>query len=70
MFPRPRYGVYVALAKVREDKERESSEGFDGTWIAHPDLMPVSAPVFESALGARPHQKEKIPDGPPATAPA
>ena len=60
----------AALAKVREDKERESSDGFDGTWIAHPDLVPVAAPVFEGVLGARPHQKEKIPDRPPATAPA
>ena len=58
----------AALAKVREDKERESSDGFDGTWIAHPDLVSVAAPVFEGVLGARPHQKEKIPDRPPATA--
>ena len=60
----------AALAKVREDKERESSDGFDGTWIAHPDLVPVAAPVFEGVLGARPHQKEKIPDRSPATASA
>ena len=31
----------VALAKVREDKEREAGQGFDGTWVAHPDLVPV-----------------------------
>ena len=30
----------VALAKVREDKEREAGDGFDGTWVAHPDLVP------------------------------
>jgi malate synthase len=37
----------VALAKVREDKEREASQGFDGTWVAHPDLVPVALPCFE-----------------------
>jgi malate synthase len=37
----------VALAKVREDKQRESGQGFDGTWVAHPDLVPVALPEFE-----------------------
>jgi malate synthase len=37
----------IALAKVREDKERESSQGFDGTWVAHPDLVPVAFESFE-----------------------
>jgi malate synthase len=37
----------VALAKVREDKEREASQGFDGTWVAHPDLVPVALPCFD-----------------------
>ncbi|MBV8064833.1 MAG: malate synthase A [Actinobacteria bacterium] len=36
----------VALAKVREDKEREAAQGFDGTWVAHPDLVPVAMPCF------------------------
>jgi malate synthase len=36
----------VALAKVQEDKEREASQGFDGTWVAHPDLVPVALPCF------------------------
>jgi len=36
----------IALAKVREDKEREASQGFDGTWVAHPDLVPVALPCF------------------------
>jgi malate synthase len=48
-----------AFAKVREDKERESAAGFDGTWVAHPDLVPVAREVFDAVLGARPHQKEK-----------
>ena len=43
----------VALAKVREDKERESQNGFDGTWVAHPDLVPVAGEIFDGVLGAR-----------------
>jgi malate synthase len=50
----------VALAKVREDKERESDDGFDGTWVAHPDLVPVAMEVFDRKLGDRPHQKERL----------
>jgi malate synthase len=50
----------VALQKVREDKERESSDGFDGTWVAHPDLVPVATEVFDSVLGARPNQVERL----------
>ncbi len=50
----------VALAKVREDKERESGDGFDGTWVAHPDLVPIAREVFEKALGEKPHQKERL----------
>ncbi|GAB4444686.1 MAG: malate synthase A [Anaerolineae bacterium] len=49
-----------ALAKVREDKERESSDGFDGTWVAHPDLVPVAWEIFERKLGDKPHQKERL----------
>ncbi len=48
-----------ALAKVREDKLREVNDGFDGTWVAHPDLVPVAMEVFDQVLGNRPHQKEK-----------
>ncbi|HUR25763.1 MAG TPA: malate synthase A [Candidatus Thermoplasmatota archaeon] len=39
-----------ALRKVREDKERESTDGFDGTWVAHPDLVPVARAIFERNL--------------------
>jgi len=49
-----------ALAKVREDKLRESKDGFDGTWIAHPDLVPAVREVFDAALGDKPHQKERM----------
>ncbi len=50
----------VALAKVREDKERESSSGFDGTWVAHPDLVPVATEVFDAVLGERPNQVDRL----------
>ena len=40
-----------ALARVRDDKERESGDGFDGTWVAHPDLVPVAMEVFDGVLG-------------------
>jgi malate synthase len=45
----------VALAKVREDKEREAAQGFDGTWVAHPDLVPVASACF-----ARAHQLDVL----------
>ena len=48
----------VALAKVNEAKERECGQGFDGTWVAHPDLVPVARAVFDRHLGTRPNQKE------------
>ena len=48
-----------ALAKVREDKERESGNGFDGTWVAHPDLVPVAREIFDGVLGERPNQVER-----------
>jgi len=48
----------VAMAKVREDKERESRDGFDGTWVAHPDLVPLATKIFDSVLGAKPNQKD------------
>ena len=49
-----------ALAKVREDKERESRDGFDGTWVAHPDLVPVATEVFDGVLGAAANQKHRL----------
>ena len=50
----------VALAKVREDKQRESGDGFDGTWVAHPDLVPVATEVFDGVLGERPNQVARL----------
>ena len=49
-----------ALARVREDKERESADGFDGTWVAHPDLVPLATEVFTAVLGDAPHQKQRL----------
>jgi len=48
-----------ALAKVREDKTRESNDGFDGSWVAHPDLVPICREVFDSVLGDAPNQLGK-----------
>ena len=50
----------VAMAKVRDDKERESRDGFDGTWVAHPDLVPLATEIFDSVLGSSPHQKQVL----------
>jgi malate synthase len=50
----------VALAKVREDKEREAGDGFDGTWVAHPDLVGVATEEFDKVLGSRPNQVERL----------
>jgi malate synthase len=45
-----------AIAKVRDDKTRESGDGFDGSWVAHPDLVPLCKEVFDGVLGANPNQ--------------
>jgi malate synthase len=50
----------VALTRVRDDKLRESGDGFDGTWVAHPDLVPVATEVFDGVLGSRPNQLERL----------
>ncbi len=49
----------TALARVREDKAREASAGYDGAWVAHPDLVPLVDEVFRGVLGARPNQKSR-----------
>ena len=58
----------VALAKVREDKEREASQGFDGTWVAHPDLVPTAYEAFDAVLGDRPNQIDRQRDDVTVTA--
>ena len=49
----------IALAKVRADKQREANDGFDGSWVAHPDLVPVCREVFDAVLGDRPNQLDR-----------
>ena len=49
----------IALTKVREDKLREAGDGFDGTWVAHPDLVDVAMSVFNDVLGERPNQVDR-----------
>src|SRR5205823_4229485 len=46
----------LALQRVRDDKLREAREGFDGTWVAHPDLVPVALDAFRDVLGDATHQ--------------
>ncbi|MEU1277253.1 malate synthase A [Streptomyces sp. NPDC005805] len=52
----------AALAKVRLDKEREAEDGFDGSWVAHPGLVPLCREVFDGVLGERPHQLDRTRD--------
>jgi malate synthase len=49
----------AALAKVVEDKKREAGDGFDGTWVAHPDLVATAQAEFDAVLGDRPNQLER-----------
>ncbi|MFJ6077689.1 malate synthase A [Pseudarthrobacter sp. NPDC092419] len=49
----------IALEKVRADKAREARDGFDGSWVAHPDLVPVAREVFDAALGERTNQLDR-----------
>jgi malate synthase len=50
----------VAFAKVKADKDREAGDGFDGSWVAHPGLVPVARESFDAVLGTRPHQKDRL----------
>lgn len=52
----------VAIQKVTEDKTREANDGCDGTWVAHPDLVPIATDVFNAVLGDRPNQIERARD--------
>src|SRR5207245_6406291 len=51
----------VAMTKVKEDKDREAGDGFDGTWVAHPDLVEIATEAFDRILGGSPTR----PDGQP-----
>ena len=50
----------IALTGVRADKERESTDGFDGTWVAHPDLVNVARDIFETNLNGARNQRERM----------
>jgi len=50
----------VAMARVKEDKERETKQGFDGTWVAHPDLVGIAKEIFDAHLGDKPNQKNVL----------
>ncbi|RFC75125.1 malate synthase A [Streptomyces sp. AcE210] len=52
----------AALAMVRLDKEREAEDGYDGSWVAHPALVPLCREVFDGVLGERPHQLDRTRD--------
>ncbi|MDT4936937.1 MAG: malate synthase [Pseudonocardiales bacterium] len=49
----------TAFARVRADKEREAADGFDGSWVAHPDLVPLCREMFDLVLRDRPNQLER-----------
>jgi len=49
----------VALARIGEDKRREAGAGFDGTWVAHPDLVPTALAEFDAVLGEHANQVER-----------
>jgi malate synthase len=51
-----------ALAKVRDDKTREAGDGFDGSWVAHPDLVPLCGEVFDGVLGSKANQIDRLRD--------
>jgi malate synthase len=57
-----------AIEGVRADKAREAGDGFDGTWVAHPDLVPVAREQFDTVLGDRPNQVERRRDDVEVTA--
>jgi malate synthase len=57
-----------AMTKVRDDKTREADDGFDGSWVAHPDLVPLCTEVFTGVLGDRPNQIDRVRDDVSVTA--
>ncbi|GCB44802.1 malate synthase A [Streptomyces sp. NL15-2K] len=50
----------VAFEKVHADKDREANDGFDGSWVAHPDLVPIAMESFDRVLGDKPNQKDRL----------
>ncbi|MHC6625525.1 malate synthase A [Streptomyces globosus] len=50
----------IAFEKVKADKDREAHDGFDGSWVAHPDLVPIAMASFDAVLGDKPNQKDRL----------
>jgi malate synthase len=50
----------IAMDRVLADKTREANDGFDGSWVAHPDLVPIAMEAFDKVLGDRPNQLERL----------
>jgi malate synthase len=50
----------AAFEKVRADKTRESNDGFDGSWVAHPGMVDLCREVFDGVLGDRPNQRDRL----------
>ena len=50
----------IAIEKVTADKNREVTDGFDGSWVAHPDLVSLCSEIFTSVLGERPNQVDRL----------
>jgi malate synthase len=51
----------AALGKVRDDKQREVSDGHDGTWVAHPGLVPVALEIFDAGM-PQANQRDRLRD--------
>jgi malate synthase len=49
----------AAFDKVRADKTRESEDGFDGSWVAHPGMVDICREVFDGVLGDKPNQRDR-----------
>jgi malate synthase len=50
----------IAMEKVEADKTREANDGFDGSWVAHPDLVPIAMAAFDKVLGDKPNQLDRL----------
>src|SRR5690625_3020948 len=58
----------IAMGKVRADKQREAEDGFDGSWVAHPDLVPICVSEFDKVLGGKHNQVDRQRDDVTVTA--
>lgn len=58
----------AALEKVHADKQREAAAGYDGSWVAHPDLVEICREEFTAVLGENPHQLDTLRDDVQVTA--